>query len=219
MPLDGLREGEQGGPSALARWILGDAPRIVLASASPRRREILESLGLPVQTAPSAVDESFLPGEDPVAAACRVAALKAVAAGRSFGGELVLGADTVVVRDREIFGKPADGVDAERMLRALAGRSHTVVTGIALARGGSPARVAAETTTVVFRALSAREISEYVATGEPLDKAGAYGIQGLGALLVREVRGDYLNVVGLPVCRLLDLSRELRGDRRDDARA
>jgi len=214
MPLDGLREGDTGGPLALARWILGDAREIVLASRSPRRREILEALGLPVRVVPAAVDETFHSGEEAAGGACRVAALKAAAARTEFRDDLILGADTVVVRDGEIFGKPADAADARRMLRALAGRTHRVVTGIALARGDRPARLAAESTEVVFRDLTECEIADYVATNEPLDKAGAYGIQGLGALLVREVRGDYFNVVGLPLCRLLELARELRGEGR-----
>ncbi len=214
MPLDGLHEGEKGGPPMLARWILGDAREIVLASRSPRRREILESLGVPVRIAPAAIDETFHPGEDPAAGACRVASLKVAAARPEFGAALILGADTIVVRDGEVFGKPAGDADARRMLRALAGRSHRVITGIALAYGDGAARVAAETTEVVFRELSDLEIDEYIATKEPVDKAGGYGIQGLGALLVREVRGDYLNVVGLPLYRLLELAREFRGERR-----
>ncbi|MFN0151031.1 MAG: Maf family protein [bacterium] len=213
MPLDGLREDDTGGPPMLARWILGDARQIVLASRSPRRREILETLGVPVRTAPAEIDETFLPGEDPAAGASRVASLKVAAVRREFGGALILGADTVVVVDGAVFGKPAGDADARRMLRTLAGRSHRVVTGIALARGDGATRVAAESTQVVFRDLTDREIDEYVATAEPLDKAGAYGIQGQGALLVREVRGDYLNVVGLPLYRLLELARALRGER------
>jgi septum formation protein len=202
------------GPGPLAHWILGSHHEIVLASRSPRRRAILELVGVPLRVAPVDVDESFGADEPPAGAAERVASLKAAAARDAGARGLVLGADTVVVLEGRALGKPRDALDARRMLEMLAGRTHRVITGIALARasgGASWDAIASgsESTEVEFRDLAAREIEEYVATGEPLDKAGAYGIQGFGALVVREIRGDYLNVVGLPLQRLLELARRI----------
>ncbi|MFQ5349575.1 MAG: Maf family protein [Thermoanaerobaculia bacterium] len=179
-------------------------PRLVLASASPRRRELLAGLGLSPPVRPVDVDERPLDGEPAADCVLRLARSKAAAAaGR---GELVLAADTLVVLDGRILGKPADPREAETMLGRLAGRDHLVQTGVAVHDGDSSAVAAGVETTRVFIApLTASQIADYVATGEPLDKAGAYAIQGLGALFVERVDGNYSNVVGLP----LPLTRRL----------
>lgn len=179
---------------------------IVLASASPRRTALLAQIGLSCRVEVSGLGddgEAVLPGEDPEAHALRLALAKARdVAGRLETG-LVIGADTVVVLGDRILGKPADPGEANAFLLALSGRTHRVISGVAVvdaATGRSEA--AAAVTAVRMRAFGAGEAEAYVATGEPLDKAGAYGIQGKGALLVAEIRGDYCNVVGLPVVLL-----------------
>lgn len=179
--------------------------RLVLASGSPRRRQILESLGLAFDVRPPDVDETLGPGEEATAAVRRLAEEKAAAVDAA-PDELVLAADTIVVLDGELLGKPADPREAAAMLARLAGRSHLVITGIAL-RTAAPVLSDAARTRVTFRALERREIEAYVATGEPLDKAGAYGIQGFGSALVERIDGDFYNVMGLPVPALLDLLR------------
>jgi septum formation protein len=179
--------------------------RLVLASGSPRRREILDALGLAFDVRPPDTDETLRPGEAAVAAAVRLATEKAEAVPAA-GGELVLAADTIVVLGEEILGKPADEADAARMLGRLSGRAHRVVTGIAL-RSEGRTHSSFATTGVRFRELDADDIAAYVATGEPLDKAGAYGIQGYGAALVEGIEGDFFNVMGLPVPALLGLLR------------
>lgn len=176
--------------------------KIVLASQSPRRRELLGKMGLEFTTKAPEIDEtalSGLPARQLVEALSRE---KALWAARQEDPEaIVIGSDTVVVRDGEILGKPASPAQAEEMLAALSGRSHEVCTGITVCQGD---RVVSqvEVTQVTFRHLTPQEIARYVRTGEPMDKAGAYGIQGLGALLVEGIQGDYSAVVGLPVCRL-----------------
>jgi septum formation protein len=170
----------------------------VLASASPRRRELLAGLGLAFTVRAADVDESALAGEAPAAYVRRLAAVKARA--RAEAGELVLGADTTVVVDGEMLGKPRDAADARRMLASIAGREHTVLSGVALYEAASGREESlVETTGVRMSGLSRREIAWYAATGEPLDKAGAYAVQGLGALFVEAVHGSYTNVVGLPL--------------------
>ena len=176
---------------------------IVLASASPRRRELLERIGIKNFTvsAPN-VDESVEPGLSPADTVEQLSLRKARAAAGHFGpDELILAADTVVALDGAILGKPRDGNDAFAMLSALSGRENRVYTGVTVLRGNR-AVTRHEVTAVTFRELSPDEIWGYIATGEPLDKAGAYGIQGVGALLVSGIRGDYSNVMGLPVFRL-----------------
>ncbi|HSM07766.1 MAG TPA: Maf family protein [Gemmatimonadota bacterium] len=177
--------------------------RLVLASGSPRRRDILAALGLAFDVRPPDVDESLRPGEGAAAAARRLAELKATAV-EAEPGELVLAADTIVVLDGDLLGKPTGPGDATAMLGRLAGRSHEVITGLAL-RLGAETRSAAALTTVTFRSLDRAEIAAYVATCEPLDKAGAYGIQGFGSALVERIEGDFFNVMGLPVPALLSL--------------
>ncbi len=182
---------------------------IVLASASPRRRELLENMGIHDFTVrPSRREEPYDGTLEPGAAVERIALMKGWDAARSSGdGDIVIAADTLVFLDGRPLGKPADGENAKSMLRALSGREHQVITGVAVIAGGTP-RVTHVTTRVRFRALSDDEIDWYAATGEPMDKAGAYGIQGLGGMLVEGIEGDYFNVVGLPVAALAGLLRE-----------
>jgi len=177
--------------------------RLVLASGSPRRREILRLLSLEHEIRPAAVEEKLRPGEDAGVEARRLAVEKAaaIASGRD---ELIVAADTLVVLGDEILGKPTDEADAVRMLMRLQGRRHEVFTGLAL-RVGSRIEADVAVTRVWFRSLVAAECEEYVASGEPLDKAGAYGIQELGAVLVQRIEGEYFNVMGLPVQLLLSL--------------
>jgi septum formation protein len=172
-------------------------PPLVLASASPRRAELLTMLGRSFEVRVVPVDESAAAGEDAAALVERLARRKAQAADTG-PGEIVIAADTVVVLDGEIIGKPTDADDAAAILRRLSGRSHEVLTGVAV-RTGDDVRSAVESTTVVMRSLGPDEIDDYVATGEPLDKAGAYGIQGLGGRFVERIDGSYHNVVGLPL--------------------
>ena len=181
---------------------------IILASASPRRRELLERIGITGFTvaAPN-VDESVHPGLSPADMVETLSLRKARAAAEAFGPDgLILAADTVVALDDGVLGKPRDRDDAFAMLSALSGREHRVYTGVTVLRGGRAA-TEHEVTAVTFRELSPDEIWGYIATGEPLDKAGAYGIQGVGALLVSGIRGDYSNVMGLPVFRLGQMLR------------
>jgi septum formation protein len=175
---------------------------IVLASSSPRRRELLGLLGLTFEISPADVDETWRDGERPEAHAERLAREKAAARPRP--GAVSIGADTIVVIDGAILGKPRDAAEAEVMLRRLAGREHEVFTGVAVLHGGRAA--SGVTRTVVrFRELDDATITAYVATGEPLDKAGAYGIQGYGAVLVERIDGDYFTVMGLGLGLLVDL--------------
>ena len=181
-------------------------PKLILASASPRRAEILRSVGWPFEALPAHIDESREEGERADAYVERIALAKAEAAAARAPGSLVLGADTVVVIDDQILGKPCDEGDANRMLRVLNGRRHQVLTGVALVNEVTgQSKVAHEVTDVRFAEMSDEEINWYVATGEPMDKAGAYAIQGHGALFIKEIRGDYFNVVGLPVRLLYSL--------------
>lgn len=185
---------------------------LVLASASPRRAELLRQVGIDFEVRVSRVAEDADEGGlTPAQVAVEHARAKAMdVAGRS-PGRLVLGADTVVVLGGQVLGKPAGPDEAREMLGRLSGRAHEVITAVALALGDDPPRVVADdhvATEVVFRALDEGEIERYVATGEPLDKAGAYGIQGRGAVLVRRVAGCYFNVVGLPLSRTWEMLRE-----------
>lgn len=192
------------------------AGRLVLASASPRRSELLKQIGVRFEVCVSNVaeeaDEASLEPHEVAAEHARDKALKVAA---RMPGRLVLGADTVVVLDGRPLGKPADRDEARRMLRSLSGCEHEVITAVALAADdGEGAAVVAEdhvVTQVCFRKLSEAEIEAYVASGEPMDKAGGYGIQGLGAILVHEIRGCYFNVVGLPLSRTWEMLREVWG--------
>jgi septum formation protein len=171
---------------------------IVLASASPRRRELLLSAGIEHVVDAANVDETPRAGERPGAYAERLAREKAAAVAARHPSAAVIGADTVVVIDDQILGKPADAADARRMLEQLSEREHAVMTAVAVARGGEIQSGIAETS-VVMRKISASEIAAYVETGEPMDKAGAYAIQGGAAGFIREISGDFDNVVGLPL--------------------
>lgn len=171
--------------------------RLVLASASPRRSELLKSAGFEFTVRAAAVDESVRDGEDPEAHVQRLAWDKACAASPE-PGEVVLGADTVVVIGNEILGKPTDPADAARMLHLLAGRKHQVITGICF-RAGARASTDWAATQVWMTAIPDAEIDEYVATGESMDKAGAYAIQGIASRYVEKIEGSYTNVVGLPI--------------------
>lgn len=176
---------------------------IILASNSPRRRELLAQIGIrDFQILSPDVDETVEPGLSPARMVETLSLRKAqAAAGRAGAEDLILAADTVVALDGRVLGKPRDQEEAFAMLSALSGREHRVYTGVTVLRGGQAA-TEHEETAVAFRALSPEEIRDYIATGEPMDKAGAYGIQGVGALLVQGIRGDYCNVVGLPLFRL-----------------
>ena len=173
--------------------------RILLASASPRRAEILRAVGWPFETLATDIDETMAGWESAERAVERLALEKALAAHERKPSPLVLGADTTVVVDSLILGKPNDDAEARRMLRLLSGRWHDVVTGVALVRDGGRRLVAHERTRVRFGPLTDAEIEWYVASGEPMDKAGAYAVQGRAALFIEEIKGDYWNVVGLPV--------------------
>ena len=172
--------------------------RLVLASASPRRAQLLREAGIQFDAFPADVDESVHPGEAPETYVRRVAEMKALAVAPHVGGRPVLAADTAVVIGGVILGKPADRLDARRMLRMLSGRAHDVVTAVALATPNG-VTTAVESTCVAFRPLSDEEIDRYVETGEPGDKAGAYAIQGQAGGFVSEISGTHSNVVGLPM--------------------
>jgi len=182
-------------------------PRLVLASASPRRAEILRAVGWPFEAEAADVDESLRAGESPPEYVERLAREKAAAVARSRLFGLVLGADTAVVSDGEILGKPRDDADARRMLRLLSDRWHEVLTGVALVRAEDTRVEAAHARTRVrFCRMSDEEIDWYVGTGEPADKAGAYAVQGRAALFIEGLEGDYWNVVGLPVRLVYELA-------------
>jgi septum formation protein len=176
---------------------------LVLASASPRRRELLTQAGFSFEVHPADISENLFPGEDPIAYVTRLAREKAQAVYKEITKApapplVVLGADTTVTLDDHILGKPEDAADAARMLRLLSGRTHRVITGVAVVTATST-KVAAESTAVSFLALSDAEITDYIATGEPMDKAGAYAIQGFAARWIPRIEGCYFNVVGLPI--------------------
>jgi septum formation protein len=180
--------------------------RLILASGSPRRRELLGNLGLSFEVKAADVDESTRPGESARLYVGRLAREKAAAVAAQVPGALVLAADTTVVLGEEIFGKPERAAEAARMLRALSGKPHQVLTAVSLA--GTAAGSCVVTTTVHFQPLGEQEIAWYVASGEPMDKAGAYAIQGKGGAFVRAIEGSYSNVVGLPLSETVALLRE-----------
>ena len=186
-------------------------PRIILASQSPRRRELLSLIGIAHEVRPADIDESYLPHESPPPHAERLAREKAQTLATLHPDAVVIGADTIVVIDGELLGKPADAGDACRMLAQLSGRTHTVHTAVAVARGSVLAS-GLESVEVTFRPLTEAQIASYVATGEPMDKAGAYGIQGFGATIVERVHGDYFAVMGLALGRLVELLRDVGVD-------
>jgi septum formation protein len=199
---------------------------LVLASASPRRHELLRNAGIAFELQPADVDETPLAGESARECAQRLAREKALKVWRTRPQDLVLGADTVVIVGQEILGKPVDAEDAARMLRLLSGQQHQVITGVCLVRGAKghgpdmnsddeteqtcELRIGSETTAVTMSEISENEIREYAASGEPIDKAGAYGIQGIASRWIPRIEGDYSNVVGLPVALVYRMLREAK---------
>lgn len=190
------------------------AAKIVLASASPRRQVLLAQIGVTPEIRPADVDETIPPGTEPAGAVSTLALAKARAvldAGQAEGADLVIAADTVVVLEGDILGKPADAADAKAMLARLAGRTHDVYTGFTVLDPARPegAHVESVCSKVFLAALSPEAIAAYVETGEPLDKAGSYAIQGLGSAFVERVEGCYTNIVGLPLPALVAAARGL----------
>lgn len=182
-------------------------PPLLLASRSPRRTQLLREVGLAHRVRPANVDERARPGERPQAMVRRLALAKARAVAARAPNSWVIGADTLVVQGGEVIGKPSSPAAARRILRRLSGRTHQVLTGLALLIPNRRPLVTHASTDVRFRRLTGAEIAAYVASGEPLDKAGAYHLQGRGAAMVRALRGSFTNVVGMPLERLLDLLR------------
>jgi septum formation protein len=193
---------------------------LVLASASPRRQELLRNAGIPFTVQPADIDETPRAGESARVCAERLAREKALEVWRRRPGQVVLGADTVVVVDETILGKPADREDALRMLRLLSGRIHLVITGVCVVKSAASfdlpgvddvtaeIKTASETTLVTMNEISEEEIQAYIATGEPMDKAGAYAIQGMASRWIPRIEGDYSNVVGLPVALVYSMLRK-----------
>ena len=181
---------------------------VILASASPRRRELLTLIGIAHTVTPADVDESMHPNEAPAVYAERLARAKASAIPAPSPSSITVGSDTIVVIDDRVLGKPRDRTDAAAMLRMLSGRTHTVYTAVAVRRGD---RIVSgvEHVAVTFRALTDATIESYIDTGEPMDKAGAYGIQGYGATIVERIDGDYFAVMGMPLGRLIDLMAQV----------
>jgi septum formation protein len=182
--------------------------RVILASASPRRRQLLDLIGIAHEVRPANIDETMRPRETPRRHAERLAREKASAVAKRDPDLITIGADTIVVVNRKVLGKPRDVDDAARMLTLLSGREHVVTTAVAVSRG-KKLRSAVEEVLVKFRRLRDDEIEAYIATGEPMDKAGAYGIQGYGATIVERIEGDYFAVMGLPIVRLIGLLRDV----------
>ncbi|MBI5654114.1 septum formation inhibitor Maf [Candidatus Uhrbacteria bacterium] len=180
---------------------------LILASSSPRRRELLERLHIQIEIHPADVDETPLKNEDAKAMVLRLAKDKAAVIARQFPGRWVLASDTTVAQDGKPIGKPTSEADARRTLKRLQGKKHQVYTAICL-QNGKKKYALADTTDVVFRKMTDKEIAWYVKTGEPMDKAGSYAIQGIGGLFVKGIRGSYSNVMGLPTERLVELLKK-----------
>jgi septum formation protein len=185
--------------------------KLVLASSSPRRAEILERAGWPHEIIVAGIDETPFPNEGAADYVQRLARSKAEAVASRLSAGLVLGADTTVVVASQILGQPIDEKDARRMLKLLNAKWHEVLTGVALARVGGETRVAYETTLVRFAEMSENEIDWYISTREPFGKAGAYGIQGKASLFIEEIEGDYFNIMGLPIRLVYELATDLHG--------
>jgi MAF protein len=183
-------------------------PRVILASASPRRRELLSLVGIPHVVEPADIDESYRDGEEAPEHAERLAREKAAAIAGRHTDAVVIAADTIVLIDGLVLGKPRDEADAERMLAMLGGQTHVVLTAVAVAYHGE-LRSGVESVRVTFRSLARERIRAYIATGEPMDKAGSYGIQGYGATLVERIDGDYFAVMGLALARMTELLEDL----------
>lgn len=193
-------------PQEQLLWSLMSNNNIVLASASPRRSELLSQVGIEYEVIPSNIPEELLDGETPSEHVIRLAFQKASeVAGKVGGGKWVIGSDTVVIINDEILGKPEDRADAISMLKKLSGREHKVITGYSIINSSSAAEIKKAVETIVkFKRLTDDEIKGYVDSGEPMDKAGAYAIQGLGSFMVEGIVGSYSNVVGLPVCQIVN---------------
>ena len=184
--------------------------RFILASASPRRIELLKLMGLTFEVMPSGIDEGYRRGETPREHALRLSEEKAMAVARLHPDTWVLGADTIVIIDREVLGKPGSPPEAREMLEKLSGREHEVYTGFSIAGQGKGVLVREVVeSTVLFREIAADEMAWYTASAEPYDKAGAYAVQGMGAFFIREIRGSYTNVMGLPLSEVVDALRGL----------
>ena len=188
--------------------------KLILASQSPRRKALLGLFSIPFVIEIADIDEEMDPKKLPFDEVARVSRLKAEAVPREMD-DIVIAADTIVVCDGAVLGKPKDEDDAFRMLRALSGKDHQVMTGLTVLKGDSAA-VCTEVADVHFRELTDREILAYIRTGEPMDKAGSYGIQGKAAMFVEGIRGDYFNVMGLPVCRLHQMLKEIAPELLED---
>jgi septum formation protein len=180
---------------------------LILASSSPRRQELLREAGILFEVHPAHVPEERIAGESPLRYACRLAREKAEAVAGSFPRGYVLGADTIVIVDDEVLEKPRDAQDAARMLRLLSGRRHQVVTAVSLVRPEGHSETCTSTTQVYFREVAEEEIRLYISSGEPMDKAGAYAIQGGAAQWIQRIEGDYSNVVGLPLSLVKEMLR------------
>ena len=184
------------------------SPRVILASASPRRRELLDLVGIAYDVVPADIDETYRDGEEAAAHAERLAREKGAMIAARNPDAVVISADTIVVVDGLVLGKPRDESDAARMLSMLGGQTHVVLTAVAATYRGQM-RSGVESVRVTFRSLDRERIGAYIATAEPMDKAGAYGIQGFGATLVERIDGDYFAVMGLPLARMVDLLQEV----------
>jgi septum formation protein len=180
-------------------------PELILASSSPRRQELLREIGIPFQVHAANINEDQLAGEAPIAYALRLAQEKAQVVSKQYPQSYVLGADTIVVIDGEVLGKPIDDADAARILRRLSGRTHEVTTAVSLVAPGTLAETRASTTKVYFREIAEAEIQQYVAGGEPMDKAGAYAIQGGASRWTDRIEGEFSNVVGLPLSLVTEM--------------
>jgi septum formation protein len=184
--------------------------RLILASASPRRAELLEIMGIPFDVRPGNIDETFRRGEAPREHVLRLSEAKALLAARCHPNAWVLGADTIVVVAGEVLGKPGSPAEATRMLEKLSGREHEVLTGFSIVRQDRGVRVREVVgSSVLFRAVADDEMAWYTGTGEPYDKAGAYAVQGMGGCFIREIRGSFSNVVGLPLCEVVDALKRI----------
>jgi septum formation protein len=187
-------------------------PEIILASASPRRRELLNKAVKMFEIIPSAFDEKKIKDKDPVQFAVKASICKAIEVGNRYPSAIVIGADTIVVLKNRIFGKPKNSSDAKRALRSLSGKTHQVITGVAICfKDGDKLISAYESTDVTFKVLSDKEIDDYVSEGSVHDKAGSYAIQDIGGRFIDKIKGDYDNVVGLPVALVIKLLAEFLG--------
>ncbi len=187
--------------------------KIILASASPRRRELMKLITDDFETVSTDVDETLPKDTAPEFASSYLAELKAKAAAKLYPNDIVIGCDTVVILENKILGKPKDEEQCREYLRMLSGKRHTVMTSCCIIQGENIDNMCSRSTTVIFRKLSEEDINRYISTGEPFDKAGGYGIQGKGALLINSIQGDYFNVVGLPVSELnIHLKKFIKGE-------